>query len=781
MPVFRFPVLVSENFNNFVTAQIVGEDVSAFADRKDAALAEVKEYLQWFYRENWWREPEEFGDAKLIEFRVEVRPEYKIAEKNEREPQSKKNKKKEKNRVFTATETLPLRVACVYRKTANNSFLAVLPQLGIEFYFHDEAQLKQLAATYASENLKGLTPLELAKFLPARNLSLEEIQFNVKRRERGNDDYAVETPTLEAVAEPLGAREAGKNTRAFERETEIADLVERLTKERANLILLGDSGVGKTAILTHAARQIEQNLASGKITFNRDSDDEDEKLPRFRFWQTSGARLIAGMQYLGQWEERAETVIGELTAIQGVLCAENLLDLINSGGRDPVESVAAFLLPFAARGDLRLVVEATPAELDACRRLLPGFADIFQIVRVEPFANEKAIAVLDKIAAANSLNNSIQIEPGATSLILRFFRRFLPYQNFPGKIPQFVQNLFEDAKRQQKSQIEITAEDVIRNFVKLTGLPELFLRDEIALEFNDVVAALQANVIGQNAACAAAAGVATTFKAGLNDPNRPLAVLLFAGQTGVGKTELAKSLAKFFFGANERGNERLIRLDMSEYAAFGSAARILTSADGQPSEFLQKVRAQPFCVVLFDEIEKADAAVFDVLLGLFDEGRLTDRFGRTANLNSAVIILTSNLGAEKFGSIGFGENTFADFEREAQNFFRPEFFNRLDAVVQFQPLDRASLHEITEKELRSIAAREGLQTANLKLIWTPEVVQFLAAKGFDPRFGARPLQRTIENFVVAPLAKFLLENQTINNCAVAIKTNENAQIEFEIR
>ena len=790
MPVFRFPVLVSEDFNGFCTAQAVGEDVSAFAQTKEAALTEIKEYLQWFYRENWWREPAEFGAATLLEFRVEARPEYKIAaqQSNENPNQArtkladKKSAKKEKKRVFTGTEILPLRVACVYRLEENNSFFAVLPQLGVEFYFYDETNLKQLAATYAGETLKGLTPLELAKFLPAKNVYLEEIQFNIKRRAHNAED-AKEIATLEQVAEPLGWREPRtKSIKTYERDREIADLIERLTKERANLILLGENGVGKTAILTEAVRQIEQNLASGKITLGKkaeddDDDDDSETLPRYRFWQTTGARMIAGTPYLGQWEERCETVIAELADIEGVLCAESLLDLTGAGGREPIESVAAFLLPFVARGELRMIIEATPAELDACRRLLPGFADVFQIVRVEQFTAEKALAVLEKTAAVYSLNNSIQLQQGAANLIYRLFQRFLPYQNFPGKTPQFLQKLFEEAK--QKRQTEITVENAIQNFVKLTGLPELFLRDEIPLEFADVIAALQSQVIGQSAACETAASLVTTFKTGLNDPNRPLGVLLFVGQTGVGKTELAKALAKFFFGANSAGEERLIRLDMSEYSAPGSAFRLLTNADGQPSDLLQKVRQQPFCLILFDEIEKADAAVFDVLLGLFDEGRLTDRFGRTTNFRSAVIVLTSNIGAETFGSIGFGENAFASFEREAQKFFRPEFFNRLDAVVQFNPLDSQSLHEITEKELRAIARREGLQAQNIKLVWTSEVVQFLAAKGFDPRYGARPLQRTIETLVVAPLAKFLL-NEPATGRAVEITVSSNAPLNFKI-
>lgn len=783
MALFRFPILLSENFNGFITAQCVGEEVSGFGETKDAAIAQVKEYLQWFYADAYWREPEEFGEANLMEIRVEVRPEYKIEnQRDENAPKSwqekrKRRKKEQKKRVFAAAETLPLRVACVYRQEENGSYFATLPLLDIEFYFYELKTLKQLATAYVQEKLKGATPLVLAKFLPPRRVWLEEVSFQIKRRQQ-NYEYTKKTPTLNQVAEPLGAKEFAKKARAYERDAEIADLVKRLTTERANIILLGESGVGKTTILTEAVRRIEEDLASGKISYTNGEDDDDEQKPRHRFWQTNGGRLIAGMKYLGQWQERCEEVIKELSDIEGVLCIESLLDLIRVGGHDAIQSLAAFFMPYLQRGEARMIIEATPAELDACRRLLPGFADLFQVVRLPEFSREKALSVLEKMSAVHTRNSQIVLEQNAAGLIYRLFTRFMPYQTFPGRIPIFLRELFEKAAQAKAK--EISRENVIENFVKTTGLPELFLRDEIPLEFADVVAELESQVIGQPNACRSVAGLVTTFKAGLNDPQRPLGVLLFVGQTGVGKTELAKALSRFFFGAGEKDAERLIRLDMSEYSLPGSASRLLTNADGQPGELIQKVRQQPFCVVLFDEIEKADAQVFDVLLGLFDEGRLTDRFGRVTNFRSAVVILTSNLGAEKFGSIGFGENTAPSFEREAQAFFRPEFFNRLDAVVQFATLDKDSLHKITEKELRSIARREGLQQSGIALVWTPQVVDFLAEKGFDARYGARPLQRTIETFVTAPLAKFLLINKTTQNSRILIDVDESGQIGFTV-
>jgi ATP-dependent Clp protease ATP-binding subunit ClpC len=412
--------------------------------------------------------------------------------------------------------------------------------------------------------------------------------------------------------------------------------------------------------------------------------------------------------------------------------------------------------------------------------LLPGFADLFQIVKLPEFTREKALSILNTITAARVRNNAAQVERGVTNLVYRLFSRFMPYQTFPGPTTRFLTDLFEQKIGHIRA-VNITTDSVIEKFVKQTGLPEIFLRDEFPLALADVVSDLESQVIGQPNACQTVANVVTTFKAGLNDPQRPLGVLLFVGQTGVGKTELAKALSRFFYGHGEKAEERLIRLDMSEYSLPGSAWRLLTNSDGQPSELIQKVRQQPFCVVLFDEIEKADSAVFDVLLSLFDEGRLTDRFGRVTNFRSAVIIMTSNLGAEKFGGIGFGEHAAPSYEREAQTFFRPEFFNRLDFIVRFNPLNHQSLLQITEKELRSIARREGLESKGIKLVWTTKLVEFLAERGFDARYGARPLQRTIETIITAPLAKFILQNSDLKEIELEADLNENKEVFFTIQ
>jgi ATP-dependent Clp protease ATP-binding subunit ClpC len=793
MATFRFPILIWRDFGGFFTARAVGAGngyfpPAAFAETKEQTVWQVKEYLKWFYENEWWREPIEITDVKLIEFRVDVRPEYIVLKTEDEETRrwSVRQKPREpKKRSFPATETLPLRVACVYWREGGGNYFCSMPLLDIEFYFYELGTLKNLATTYAQEALKSLTPQQLAEFLPPREIWLEEITVTVKRRER-NTEYVKETPNLLQVAEPLGAKEATKKgSKAYEREREVADLTQRLIRESSNIILQGENGVGKTTVLTEAVRKIEQDLAAGKGFTNVQGEDEfddfyDEKKPRFRFWQTNGSRMIAGMKYLGQWEERCETVIAELTDIEGVLCVENLLDLAQVGGREPKESVAAFMMPYLQRGELRMVAEATKSEIEACRRLLPGFADLFQIVKLPEFTREKALSILNTITADRVRNNAAQVEGGVTNLVYRLFSRFMPYQTFPGPTTRFLTDLFEQKIGHIRA-VNITTDSVIEKFVKQTGLPEIFLRDEFPLALSDVVSDLESQVIGQPNACQTVANVVTTFKAGLNDPQRPLGVLLFVGQTGVGKTELAKALSRFFYGHGEKAEERLIRLDMSEYSLPGSAWRLLTNSDGQPSELIQKVRQQPFCVVLFDEIEKADSAVFDVLLSWFDEGRLTDRFGRVTNFRSAVIIMTSNLGAEKFGRIGFGEHAAPSYEREAQTFFRPEFFNRLDFIVRFNPLNHQSLLQITEKELRSIARREGLESKGIKLVWTTKLVEFLAERGFDARYGARPLQRTIETIVTAPMAKFILQNSNLKEIELKADLNENKEVFFTIQ
>ncbi len=752
MPTYRFPVLVWEDHaGNFTAAFVEDEEAPAgFGPTPDAALYQLKEYLDWEFQRHPWRSGPDFKDGKLMQFRVEVRPEYKT-----------------ENRVYPGEELFVLRLPVVYGRNANDAYLCAIPTLDVRFIFHDPQKLKDLVNHYAGEKLRGSTPQKLSRYLQPRDARLEEVVIHVNRKET-TPAFKPELKTLESVAEALGDKKGRRQvSRAWEREAEVADLVRRLTGEKANVILAGESGAGKTSALVEAVRQIERQRL----------EEEDDDGRGFKFWMTSGARLIAGMQYLGEWQERCELIVAELSNIGGVLCFENLFELMHTGTGGPDAGLAMFFTPYLQRGEMRIVAEATPAELDACRKILPGFIDLFQILKLNDFNRGQAITVLNRLAANHTRNLKLEIASDVTPAIYRLFRRFRPYEVFPGKSVAFLHQLAEKASREKAA--AITTEDCIAHFIRQTGLPEIFLRDEQPLDYDAVHDAFRRQVIGQQSACEAAAHLVTTFKAGMNDENRPLGVLLFCGPTGVGKTELARAISRYFFGHGERPQEtgqeaeqRLVRLDLSEYADGGAARRLLMGPDGEPSELIKRLRQQPFCVVLFDEIEKAHPAVFDVLLSVFDEGRLTDQLGRVTTFRSAVIVMTSNLGADKLETVGFENRGAPTFSREAMNFFRPEFFNRIDAVVQFNSLSKEMMREITAKELREIAAREGFRKAGLKLEWSGEMVEQLIKAGFDQRYGARPLQRTIETLVVAPIAKHLIANPALRNTTIHVSLDK---------
>jgi ATP-dependent Clp protease ATP-binding subunit ClpC len=274
-------------------------------------------------------------------------------------------------------------------------------------------------------------------------------------------------------------------------------------------------------------------------------------------------------------------------------------------------------------------------------------------------------------------------------------------------------------------------------------------------------------VVGRDTACAACARVIARLKAGLDDPQRPVGSLLFAGPTGVGKTELAKQLARYLFG----DAERLVRIDMSELVTGSAIARLITPSPAGTS-LADRIRRQPLSVVLFDEIEKADAAAFDLLLGVIGEGRLTDVLGRLVDFRMALIVMTTNLGAADPRPAGFSPDPdlTADYGAAIRNFFRPELLGRLDATISFRPLQPAALESIVELELAKLRERPGLVARGLRLEITASARSRLAALGHDPRLGARPLRRTIEDLVVAPIAERMAREPAWREATIQITT-----------
>jgi ATP-dependent Clp protease ATP-binding subunit ClpC len=718
----RFAVALWESPHGICTAALAeNPEIAAVAATPDEALAQIQEVLAWLYEEQPGREGPELGEARLARVRVRLRPEHRA-----------------EGRVYPA-DPVVLTLPCLYGPTPGELWLASLPWLEVRFYFHDPRQVRELAAHYGRERLRGLSPAEMVPFLSPFSFHLAEVVLRPPRpapRHLSEPDL----PLLSSVAEPVGSRAFRRGlARPYGREQEVDELVRRLGSERTSVLLVGRSGAGKTAVLAEAVRRLERSPGpQGSL--------------RHRVWMTSGGRLIAGMKYLGQWQQRCEHLVEELQRAGGVLAVENLLELVRLGGGGPAGSLAAFLAPYLERGELQMVAEATRDELEACRRLLPGLADLFSVLVLADFDAAAAAAVMEQLAGALEQQNRVSLAPGAAELARRLHARFLPYEAFPGRASAFLREVVEQARLEGRPEVDRAR--VVEEFSRRTGLPELFLRDELPLNPEEVLAAFGAEILAQEEACRAAVRVLCSFKAGLNDPQRPLAVLLFCGPTGVGKTETARALARYLFGHGPR-EDRLIRLDMSEYSGPGAAARLLGS-DGRPSELVRRLRQQPFAVVLFDEIEKAAPEVFDVLLNVFDEGRLCDAFGRPTLFRSAILIMTSNLGAQALRAIGLRAQPPPPYEAEAAAFFRPEFFNRIDQVVTFQPLPAEVVCTLVRRELAALEKREGLERAGLKLRCSEALVEEVGRQGYDARLGARPLQRAVERLVVGPLARFLV-------------------------
>lgn len=749
----RYPILVWEDDEGDCSAvTLSGVHASAIDRTAAGALLQLKRYLRWLGRQQGSLRAPNLQQPAIRIATIPIRPQYQTEEA-----------------VYPVPHEYPLRVVCVEGRRDSGTRVCVLPLLGIHLTFQPSDPIDDLVRDAVQRALGNKTPQELARYLPPQKLWLETLHVRADAAGHKTDDFKLET--LEALAEPvLGRGARGSVQSAFGRDALATTLAQRLATERASMLLVGESGCGKTTLLHDAVRRARKQLlpvAQASLPV----------VAAQRFWRTSGARFIAGMKYLGQWEERCEQMIEELRSVEGTLLVDNLLELVRVGGRDPNSSVGAFLLPYLERGELRMVAEATPTELDACRRLLPGLVEQLSLVRVAEFTPGEAREVLDRLLAHVGQQHHISVATDVSDEIYRLFQRFQPYAAFPGPAAVFARKLVDSVSTRRAAQV--TAADVYPQFQAQAGLPDFLLRDEIALPHAEVLAHFEQAVLGQPVAARHAAAIVTTLKTGLNDPERPLGVLLFCGPTGVGKTEMAKALARYLFGAGQM-KDRLVRLDMSEYAGPGAARRLLLSASGEPSEFIKRVRMQPFSVVLLDEIEKAAPEVHDVLLGVLDEGRLTDRFGRTTSFRSAVILLTSNVGSQRAAVAGFGDDVPPSLEREVLATFRPEFFNRLDAVVTFAPLSPAVIRELAQRELRALAERDGLAKSRLTLTWTDELIGWLAREGCDARYGARPLQRVVEQQVVAPLARWLVAHRDLVDAEVEVRLG-GAGVEVAVR
>ena len=626
------------------------------------------------------------------------------------------------------------------------------------------------------------------------------------------------TPALDAFGRDLSqlARE-GKLDPVVDRENEIERVIQILARRtKNNPVLLGEAGVGKTAIVEGLA----QRIVSG---------DVPEILLDKRIVVLDLALMVAGTKYRGQFEERIKAVMDEIRRSDSVMIfIDEIHTLVGAGGAEGAIDSSNVLKPALSRGEFQCIGATT---LDEYRKYIEKDAALarrFQTIIVDPPTVDQTIQILkglrDKYEAHHRVKILDEALEGAAKLSDRYISgRFLPdkaidlideaasrarlavttlpkdLKKMEAEIESFkrekeasikAQDFEKAAKlrdeerkakeelsrmkknwKESKSEVEVqvTEEDIAAIVSKWTGVPLARLEEKETSRLLRMEDEMHRRVIGQEEAIRAISHAVRRARSGLRNPRRPIGAFIFLGPTGVGKTLLARALADFMFG----DEDAMVTVDCSEYGEKFNVSRLVGAPPGyvgyeEGGQLTEKVRRRPYSVVLFDEIEKAHPDVFNILLQLMEEGRLTDSFGRKVDFRNTIVIMTSNVGADlvkKQGEMGFQtqkdeinyENLRKKLLDETKKFFRPEFLNRVDDIIVFHPLTRQDLDLIIEIELKEV--KDRLKEKKIDLSLSEEVVKFLIDKGYDPVFGARPLKRTIQRYVENILAEEILSGK----------------------
>ncbi|MBI2167494.1 MAG: ATP-dependent Clp protease ATP-binding subunit [Candidatus Omnitrophica bacterium] len=634
----------------------------------------------------------------------------------------------------------------------------------------------------------------------------------------GTGKSKTKTPALDAFGRDLStlARD-GKLDPVVDRENEIERVVQILARRtKNNPVLLGEAGVGKTAIVEGLA----QRIVSG---------DVPEILSDKRIVVLDLALMVAGTKYRGQFEERIKAVMDEIRRSENVVIfIDELHTLVGAGGAEGAIDASNILKPALSRGEIQCIGATT---LDEYRKYIEKDAALarrFQTIMVDPPTVEETIAILKGLRDKYEAHHRVKILDEALEAAAKLSDRYITGRFLPDKaidlvdeagsrarlsvttLPKDLKKLeagieelkmekeaaikgqdFEKAAKlrdeerkskeelarlrkswkESKSEVEIqvTGEDIATIVSKWTGVPLLRLEEKETARLLRMEDEIHKRVIGQGEAIRAISNAVRRSRSGLRNPKRPIGAFIFLGPTGVGKTLLARALAEFMFGEEDA----ILSIDCSEYMEKFNVSRLVGAPPGyvgyeEGGQLTEKVRRRPYSVVLFDEIEKAHPDVFNILLQLMEEGRLTDSFGRKVDFRNTIVIMTSNVGVDlirKQGELGFRpkgeEETYESMKRklmdEVKKVFRPEFLNRVDDIIVFHNLTREDLEKIIEIEFKEL--KERLKDKKIEITISPEALKFLIDKGYDQTFGARPLKRTIQRFVENVLAEEILSGK----------------------
>lgn len=537
------------------------------------------------------------------------------------------------------------------------------------------------------------------------------------------------------------------------REDEIMRVIQILgRRKKNNAMLIGDPGVGKSAIVEGIAIKI----ATGDIP---------ETLSGKRLVSLDIASVVAGTRYRGDFEKRLKGIMNEIAANPDViLFIDEFHTMVGAGGGSGSLDAANILKPALARGEIQCIGATT---LDEFRKIVEkdGALDRrFQKIIVEPTSAPQTLSILERMSPRYEQYHGVCYNADALEACVSMSSRYVTDRCLPDKALDIMDEAGSMVRLRGGKTVR--REDIAEVVSKMTGIPVSSVAQSESLRLMRMGQRLGQRVVGQDDAVAGVVRAIRRNRAGIKDPARPVGSFLFVGPTGVGKTQLAKSIAEYLFDSEDN----MVRIDMSEYSEKFNVSRLIGAPPGyvgydEGGQLSEKVRRKPYCVVLLDEIEKAHPDVYSLLLQVLDDGRLTDSDGNTVDFRNTILIMTSNVGSrelDEYGSgVGFatagrnvGDNRRTVLNKALKRTFPPEFINRIDEVVFFDSLKPESIAKIVNIELKALQGR--ILEAGYSLDIAPGVKKFIAEAGFDPSYGARPLRRVIQRFVEDPVSEFII-------------------------